>query len=269
MKSWFVQQGRIAPCLGIPLHDRGFRYGQHLFETIAIRNGKVLFFEEHWERLVAAARRSQFVIEALWYHTLSRFLATEVWSDGVIRIFVTAGEGAPLAPIRRPQLFLLWERADFPLEQKYQEGIEMVSLESPRGTSLWGEKTGNYWGHIQGLETAQRAGAEEGLVFDQEGFLISATMANVIIWLDNGQILTPSWERGARYGVTLAWSCQELPEIIQTDIERGILNQVKGMVITNSRLGVMPVSIFDGRRLSIPQDMEAVVRKYQKFFCSP
>lgn len=241
----------MIPCdFGVPLSDRGFRYGQHLFETLAIRNGKILFFEEHWMRLARAAARHYFPVADSWHEGMINFLNKESWEDGVIRIFLTAGEGAPGAPIEAPQLFLFWEEVDFPSEEKLQEGIKIISLDQPVGTTSWGEKTGNYWEHLNALESAHQAGAEEGLVFDRECFLISAAMANVILWLEDGSIVTPPRSRGARDGVMLDQVRQQFSTLIEADVTRNDLEKVVAMVVTNSRLGVMPVAMLDGRKLS-------------------
>lgn len=253
--SWSWQQNEMVACSGgVSLNDRGFRYGQHLFETLAIRDKKILFFKEHWERLIAAAQRHHFPMEASWHKSLNDFLKKESWKDGLLRIFLTAGEGTLGSPIVTPNLFLFWEAADFPSEEKLKEGIKVVSLDSPIGTTLWGEKTGNYWGHLNALEAARQVGAEEGLVFDQEGFLISAAMANVILWLDDGRLITPPRARGARDGVVLAQVRQQLPDLIEADVTRDDLKKVVAMAVTNSRLNVMPVTILDGRKIITHKD---------------
>lgn len=250
--SWFWQQNKIIPCsAGVPLNDRGFRYGQHLFETLAIRSGKILFFEEHWEQLMIAAQRHHFPINDSWHRGVSQFLRQNAWHDGLLRTFLTAGEGSPCSPIVAPNLFLFWEEVHFPSDAKLREGIEMISLNHPIGTTSWGEKTGNYWEHLSALETVHQAGAEEGLIFDQNGFLISATMANVILWLDTGRVVTPARARGARHGVMLAQVRQQYPEMIQADVTRGDLKKIVSMVVTNSRMGMMPVSRLDGKELRI------------------
>lgn len=250
MKSFSWQQNKIEPCSGVALSDRGFRYGQHLFETLAIQNGKILFFEEHWERLVRAAKRHHFPMDGLWYQGVSNFLKTKSWCDGILRIFLTAGAGNLSSSITKPNLFLFLEEVDFPSEEKLKTGIQVVSLDFPIGTTAWGEKTGNYWEHLKALEMARQADAEEGLVFDRESFLISATMANVVLWLEDGAIVTPLRSRGARDGVMLAQVREQLPDLIESDIKRDDLKKVIAMALTNSRLGVMPVAVLDGRKLS-------------------
>lgn len=250
MKFFSWQQNKMEPCFGVPLSDRGFRYGQHLFETLAVRDGRLLFFKEHWMRLIAAAKKHRFPIDAAWHQGVSHFLNKESWHDGLLRIFLTAGEGAAGSPVIKPQLFLFWETVDFSSKEKLEEGIKVVSLEQLIGTTSWGQKTGNYWEHIKALEAARQRDAEEGLVFDKEGFLISATMANVILWLEDGSMVTPSRTRGARDGVILEQVRQHFPKLIETDLTQESLKKAVAMAVTNSRLGVMPVAVLDGRKLS-------------------
>ena len=40
----------------ISIFDRGFRYGEGLFETICIEEGKAIFLKEHFERLKNSAK---------------------------------------------------------------------------------------------------------------------------------------------------------------------------------------------------------------------
>lgn len=251
--SWSWQENAISPCnVGIPLTDRGFRYGQHLFETMAVRGGHVIFFEEHWKRLVAAAKRNHFPFPAEWHDGMRDFLKQSLLHDGMLRVFLTAGEGALGSPIVAPQLFVFWEETTFPSQQALEQGASLVSLEEPIGTIRWGEKTGNYWSHLQALEAARRVGAEEGLVFDQEGYLISAAMANVILWLEENneiKIITPPQSRGARDGVVLDWVRKQVSGLLEEDIRQPDLKKVVAMALTNSRLGVMPVATLDGRIL--------------------
>lgn len=265
--SWQWQHNEIKICSGgVALSDRGFRYGQHLFETLAIRNGKILFFEEHWEQLMQAAQRHHFPINNSWYQEIDLFLKKEIWNDGILRIFLTAGEGNASSFMVSPNLFLFWEEADFPSEKKLREGMKIISLDHPIGTRSWGEKTGNYWSHLHGLETARNAGADEGLIFDQDDFLISATMANVILWIEDGSIITPSYERGARDGVILGWVRHQLPALIECDVKRNDFKKVTGMALTNSRIGVAPVATLDGKDFFRDYSIFRLAETYLKNF---
>jgi len=256
---------------GIPLSDRGFRYGQHFFETIAVRNGSPLFIERHVNRLVRAAHTHHFGEETRWQESLHNFLTTTHFEDGLIRVFLTAGEGSLADPVRDPKLCAFWEAALFPSCEERMRGIKVVSLNKHHGNEYWGVKNGNYWDHICALKEALKAGASEGLVFDQKGILISATMANVILWLEKKeglmQCVTPPTSSGARDGVVLSWACEEpLIGISPHEITRSDLSAVRALAITNSRLGVMPVYELDGVRLSEYARSLALANRYHSLY---
>jgi branched-subunit amino acid aminotransferase/4-amino-4-deoxychorismate lyase len=244
----------MQPCdHGIPLSDRGFRYGQHFFETVAVRHGCALFSQEHVDRLADVAIKHHFTMDASWRREVSHFLERTPWRDGVLRLFLTAGDGVLGSPVTQPRLFAFWEESLFPSSKEIDQGMNIVSLTKHLGNKYWGIKNGNYWDHICALQEAQKAGGGEGLVFDQEGYLISAAMANVILWLEkNGEILcvTPSISRGARNGVILSWAMEQIKQIDVCDITRTDLLDLRAMALTNSRRGIMPVKSLDGMTLS-------------------
>ncbi|MFZ5901532.1 MAG: hypothetical protein ACOYVI_09335, partial [Bacillota bacterium] len=57
METLACVNGEILPAAGrhISPLDRGFRYGLGLFETLAAKNGRILFAREHLARLRAGA----------------------------------------------------------------------------------------------------------------------------------------------------------------------------------------------------------------------
>lgn len=268
--SWSWQQHKMQPCSeGIPISDRGFRYGKHLFETIAIRDGRPLFAEEHLRRFLQAAERFHFPLETSSHDGLRDFLKRNFPSEnGMLRLFITAGDGAPTSPIKAPRLFSFFEKATFPSQQSIAQGASVISLTHPIGNTYWGIKNGNYWEHLCALEDAEKAGANEGLIFNADDCLISASMATVFVWLDDvSEPITPPLSCGARDGVVRAWVQQQYPQIIEHSITRSDLTKIKAMVLTNSRIGVMPVVMLDGKRLPEFELALNLAKTYLKTFC--
>lgn len=269
-RTWLWHQESLQPCLeGVPLSDRGFRYGEHLFETIAIHQGKTLFAEEHLERFFQAAERFHFPLDPTCNQELRSFFKIALPSeDGLLRLFVTAGDGAPTAPIVAPRLFVFWEPTTFPNSEKINQGIRLISLPHPIGNHYWGVKNGNYWEHLCALKDAQRADAQEGLIFDADGHLISASMANVLIWFENNskkELVTPPPASGARDGVVREWVQKKYPYLIERNIHRDTLQRAVAMAITNSRIGIMPVTTLDERKLPCFSFALELACEHQKF----
>ena len=47
-RAWTLVEGSFREGACVPLTDRGFRYGMSVFETLAVRHGKILFWSSTW-----------------------------------------------------------------------------------------------------------------------------------------------------------------------------------------------------------------------------
>ena len=266
--AWSWDGRSIVPhAEGIPLTDRGFRYGQHLFESIAVRNGEALLALEHLDLLTAATKRNGFALARPLYSALRRFVRSIPLSDGMLRIYLTAGDGAPGAPIRNAGCYLTWETAHFPTEAEIRRGFRLTVLPKPFLGDAWGEKSGNYGAHLQALASA-RCGdipSDEGIVRDAKGYAISCAMSNLLVWIPNSSrgnsnqivLCTPPIASGARSGAVLGW-VKKNTQVMERDLRRSDLRRAVAMAVTNSRLGIMPVSSLDGTILqdsSLPLEL--------------
>ncbi len=244
----FSPQGLVASA-GVPLADRGFRYGMSVFESIAIFDGRPLFLDSHIGRLHSACHAAQFPIPACSWERLGALLETTLpaSSRGMLRIYVTAGEGSPSAPATLPGVYCIFEETFFPDAAAIAAGysVELSSVVFP--CILGGWKTGNYWPNIQAMAEARHAGRDEILLFNAQGALVSASMANVFLLLD-GRLCTPALGTGARHGVLRHWVSLQMPAedalLSVDDLERA-----EECFLTNSRLGIMPVSLLGSRVL--------------------
>lgn len=278
-RCWHWDGTEIVPLRGgIPLSDRGFRYGDHLFESVALRGGQVLLAHEHLSLLRSAAARNGFPFAKAMPPALNRFFRGKASAlpDGMIRIYLTAGPGGPGAPVRSPSCFVSWEATRFPTLQDLDRGYALVTLKGCAGESLipWGEKSGNYLAHCTALRMAREAGADEALVTDTRGRAISAAMGNLLVWMreergarDQGEVrlFTPASTSGARSGAVLGWVRSRL-DVIERDLTARDLSKAVAMAVTNSRIGVMPVSALDDRALPDPSLSRELALLYGKRF---
>ena len=104
------------------MSDRGFRYGMSVFETLAVRSGRILFLEEHLAALSAACKAAGFQAE----------LAPEInqledLPDGLLRIYVTAGDGSLVAAGSHHRIFVFFEPMGFPAAEEISRGARRVS----------------------------------------------------------------------------------------------------------------------------------------------
>ena len=198
-RSWRWIDGGIRPFRGgLPLSDRGFRYGQHLFESIAVRGGAALLAAEHLAILTASAKTYGIPFPGSLAAKLRDFLKTVSPADGMLRIYLTAGPGAPASPITKPGLYLTWEPAHFPTKRETEKGYDGVLLMKPFPGEGWGVKSGNYSSHVEALRSAREAGGQEGVVRDPKGRIISCTMGNLLLKIGKQAVaLHPLPRRGS------------------------------------------------------------------------
>ena len=251
-RSWRWDGNDIVPHrAGVPLSDRGFRYGQHLFESIAVRNGAALLASEHLKLLTNSAEEKGIPVSRKMTSALRKFAAGVTVPDGMLRIYLTAGEGAPESPVLTPGLYLTWEPAHFPTGGELKKGIDLTVLKKPFSGEGWGIKSGNYEAHLTALASARAAGAGEGVVLDTKGRVLSCSMGNLLVWLPGRSgitLVTPPQERGPRQGAVLGW-VRRHQEVVERDLRSADLQRAAALAVTNSSLGVMPVARLNGEKL--------------------
>ncbi len=236
--AFLLRGDQFEPTTGIPPTDRGFRYGMSVFETIAIHRGKPLFLEAHFERFERSA--ASFAPDPVWREAAAQLLASPPATEGVIRLYITAGNGFPSDPITAPRILALAETQS--LEPGPPTTCRTIAFDPQ---PLPAVKTGNYWPHIAALQRARLAGADEAILTTREGRMISASMGNVF-FITNDTLVTPPLADGPRDGVVRAWISEKFPTAERT-ITRADLPTLDAAFITNSRVGIREIARIDDR----------------------
>jgi len=194
----------------VSVFDHGLLYGDGIFEGIRIYNGRVFRLQEHLERLWDSAKAICLTIpmtlpemEAALLETIRR----NGLHDGYIRLVVTRGVGnLGLSPDRCPKASVIIIAATIQLypKEKYEVGMEMVTCStrrcSPAALSP-AVKSLNYLNNIMAKIEANHAGADEGVMLNEEGYVAECTGDNLFI-LRGGEVLTPPISSGALRGIT-------------------------------------------------------------------
>jgi branched-chain amino acid aminotransferase len=251
---WTLRDGAFAEGAAVPVTDRGFRYGMSVFETIAVFEGRLLFWDEHLVRLHRAGAAAGFAVPEI------PAFPRPPEKNGLLRIYVTAGDGAPSAPASAPRVFALFDEAEFPSRADRVRGRRLTLFRAPVAPVLGGWKTGCYWPQVQAFAEARRAGFDEAVVSNPHGGVMSASMANLFVVRD-GRVLTPPTAEGARDGVVRAWvkrrtAVEEIPLMVED------LETAEECFLTNSRLGVVPVAEIEGRALPSRATGERLAASY-------
>lgn len=232
-RTWLFENERWKPNAALPVTDRGIRYGMSVFETIGVREGQALFANEHATRLYESATA---LLGILKNHIPLTLPSLEKTDTGVLRLYITAGDGSPLEPTISSRIFAIFETLHNAALPDEQTAWLYPTPVAPFGD---GHKTGNYWQHCEAQRAARNVGFDHALLIDHEDHLLSAAFANVFFVLGD-TLYTPPLSLPIRSGVLRSWVMQQHP-VCEMLLPRERLDEATEVFITNSRLGVMPL----------------------------
>jgi len=194
----------------ISVFDHGLLYGDGVFEGIRFYNGRVFRLEEHIDRLYDSAKAICLTIPmtpAEMTEALLETIRQNELKDGYVRLVVTRGVGdLGLNPLLCPRasVFIIAAKITLYPEEMYKNGLTVVTCATrriPHGALSPMVKSLNYLNNVLAKIEAQQAGAGEGLMLNEQGYVAECTGDNIFT-IKNGQVFTPPISAGALAGVT-------------------------------------------------------------------
>lgn len=257
---------RPAGAAHVSVFDRGFLYGDSVFETLRTYGGQPFALGEHLDRLAESASRVMIALPVA-----RDVLAAEVidavrragFEESFVRVILTRGRAASLgldpglaeAPLRVVIVLPL----EPPAAVKYEQGILATTYRTHRvvdGTRAAGAKVGNYLTAVLAMHEARRFGAEEALLVDAENRVLEGATSNVFGVLA-GTLVTPPEELGILAGITRG-RLFHLADTLGMEVSlRGLdvdeLWKLDELFITSSIRELLPVVRVDGRTIGSGQ----------------
>lgn len=268
MNDWF-RNG--APTGTVPVDERAVQYGDGVFETIAIRDGRPRYWRLHIARLDEACRRLSLTrpAESILERDLARALAhaTVNTSFATAKIIVTAGVGARgyARPPGAPAATLIGVFAGRPLDETlYANGVALRLCETPVATQprTAGVKTLNRLDQVLARSEWQDPAVFEGLMCDTEGRLVCGTMSNVF-GVRDARLVTPALTRAGVAGIMRRRIMELLADngtdCDERDVSMEELDDMQELFICNSQFGVLPVRRCGGRRFEVGKTTRSVM----------
>lgn len=263
MKKVFSIDFKMVPPeeAAVPVMDRGFLYGDSVYEVVRTYRRTVPFLlDRHYRRLLHSAEQIHlkipFSLEKLRAH-LEECMSKTAHPDHYIRIIVSRGEDVrfdlfPQESLAPKTILLIDHIKTFPKEY-YEDGIPvaLVSIRRNLRQALDPNiKSGNYLNNVMALMEAKEQGAVDAIMLNFEDFVTEATTSNVFM-VQNGLILTPEMESGILEGISRG----VLKEILRREkmpfeeraIRRNELMTADEIFITGTVKELMPVNRIDGR----------------------
>jgi aminodeoxychorismate lyase len=250
--------GRIVPAAlaTVSVFDRSFLYGDGLFETVRIANGRPFRWSAHMDRMEATTDllriRRPYPRETL-LAAATALLDINRIPEGVVRLHLTRGVGRRgYSPAGADTPRVVIATAKLP---------EAASLESRRrvmtvarfpiaaGDPLAGCKSASRLPYVLARAEAEAAGFDEALLLNTDGHVVEAASANVF-WVEGSALFTPPLGDGPLPGVTRAAVLEVAQGLgistAEISAKPARLHAAAGMFLTSSGPGVVEVSRLDG-----------------------
>lgn len=245
----------------VSVFDRGFLYGDSVYETLRTAGGHPIEMTRHLQRLARSAAGIGLEIpfsDAELRAAVAETHAASGNPDSYVRIIVTRGTG-PLQLDPRvtttPLLVVLVQALVLPAPALYETGlaVRIVDVHKISARSLDPTlKTGNYLNSIQALRQAAAGAAEDAILCNAAGHVAEGASSNVFM-VAGGELVTPSLETGLLEGITRALVFAMAAELGIPCREAVLLpDQLRAadeVFLTSSIRGPMPVTTLDGQRL--------------------
>ncbi len=239
----------------VPAQDRGFLYGEGLFETVRVYNGTPFLLSRHWERLLGSCRFLG-LPDPPWdpARVIGELLAANRLADGVVRFTWTRGvfpRGPRAGPGRSPVLVAHLRPVPDDLPVRQARGVGGVRMPWPlrcRGNPLHRHKTLSYLSSVVALG---RVGpGEEPLLETAEGLLAEGATSNVF-WICGTTLYTPHPDVGCLPGVARGVVLEEAHRtglrVAEGPFPTEELLRADEAFLTNAVVEVVPLVRVDGR----------------------
>lgn len=243
----------------IPVTDRGFLYGDSVYEVLRTLEGRPVQLTRHLERLdrSAAAIGLPHVGRDETRRALREAVEAAEWAEVSVRLVVTRGDGFGLSRTagRPVRTVVIVTPLEFPPRRWYEEGIRVAVARARRddpGAPPPGMKTGNYRQHADALARARHAGFDDALFLNSSGEVTEGTTSNVF-WATDGVLHTPSLECGLLAGTTrelLIDVCRGAGlTVVEGHYHLDDLHAADEAWLTGSIKGVVPIVDLGGRAI--------------------
>lgn len=239
----------------IPALDRGFLFGDAVYEVLRIYRGKPWLMDEHWRRLgrsLEAIRIGGVDLEQLRGRLLDT-IAAGGFQEAIAYIQVTRGAGATRShgfpPKATPLEFLYVAEFPDPYVEGRRNGAGAIALPDIR----WDRcdiKSTNLLANVLATQAAKEAGAIEALLYLPDGTMTEGTHTSFFGVLDGQLLTTPNSNAilpGITRGLVLRLAQRAKIPVQEHVLMRDDLRRVSELFLTGTTSEVLPIVTVDGQ----------------------
>ena len=236
------------------VEDRGFQFGDALYEVFKFIGKRPVFLLEHYRRIDRGLREIDVPNpwdEAQFAEVMRELVDRTAFADGIVYIQISRGEAerAHFYPDGMAPTVVAYSRAfRFPDAAKKERGIRLVTMPDQR----WKQcqvKSVNLLANALAKKRAQRAGADEALLLS-EGLVREGASSSFFV-VSGGRLVTHPLDEHILPGVVrdhvIELALGAKIRVDERPPREDELFDLDEAFITSSTQGVMPVSEIDGR----------------------
>lgn len=261
----------------VSVFDRGFLYGDSVFEVLRTYGGVPFALDEHLGRL---QRSAQLVAMTLpvpvgqLRRELTATLAAAGNPESYVRIVITRGSGdigLDTALARDPLRVIIVQPLALQRRELYTEGVAVATVATQRATdatSAAGAKTSNYLANLLALREAKLRGAYEAFIVTPDGHVLEGASSNVFL-VASGELVTPPVEAGILAGITRQHVLEAARALNLPAVERPVtltdLWTADEVFLTSSLRELVPVVRIDDHEVGAGGPGETTRRLHRSF----
>jgi len=263
----------VSPDENLLVNNRAFLYGDGVFETLKIVDGKILFLEDHYFRLMSSMRvvrmeiPMNFTMEYLEEQVLTLAKANNCEASGRARITVYRNDGGYYLPKDKTISFLVnvvpLENAIYKIERSSYE-VDLYKDFYVTKQLLSTIKSTNKLINITGSIFADENGLENCLLLNDSQNVIEALNGNIFMLMGN-KLTTPPVSEGCHNGVmrrqvlALAKKTEGL-EVVEEVISPFDLQRADELFITNIITGIQPITKYRKKEFGSKLSSDLIVK---------
>ncbi len=249
MANHTVINGEFTTCL--PADDRGFLFGDHVFETMLTHNRTIPLWAWHWRRLKLACQDLEITLptEELVLKELAMVLNDDM---SVVRLTLTRGSSQtgyaiPSSIQTRRVIQVRPVSAQMTTHKAHGLDADCANFHLPNHSLLSGMKHGNRLYQVRLAQLCCQLAVDEILIFREDGRLAEAMASNVII-VHSDVVKTPQVPEVN--GVGLQWLIDMGAPIVKQDIFFEEVDQASEIILINATAGVRPIKQWRKRAMT-------------------
>jgi len=241
--------------------DRGYLYGDGIFEGIRAYNGRVFRLKEHIDRLFKSAKTIMLEIPLSreeMKEAILKTIRTNQLQDAYIRVVISRGIGDLGLDPRKcdtPTVVIIASDIELYDESLYKKGLKVRTVPTRRnGPEMVNPriKSLNYLNNILARIEANLVEAPEAIMLNTQGYVAECTGDNIFIIEDNTLYTPPRYAgilKGIKRGVALKVAENMGLEVKEEQFTRYDLFNADECFLTGTAAEVIPVVEVDGRQI--------------------